>query len=75
MKKIGFDLNDTMLSCLYDNSECNTTYFWEFTSYDKGNCWTFNSVYFKNILHASQTGQYYGLKLELFTGFDGKLIF
>ena len=75
MEKIGFDLNDTLLSCYFDNNECDSTFFTKFTSFDQGNCWTFNPVSYASVLYTSQTGKYFGLTVELFTGFDGIIAF
>jgi len=74
MQKVGFDLNDTLLSCVYSNSECDSSNFWEFTTYDRGNCWSFNSIHYNSTLIINESGQFFGLTLELFTGFDGLLI-
>ena len=71
MKRISFKLDDMLLSCTFDKKECNASHFTQFTSYDKGNCYLFNFDA-ANIRTSSQTGQYYGLKLELFAGFDGE---
>ncbi len=72
MKKISFDIGDILISCFYNKIECNSSHFTSFTSYDRGNCFMFN---FGNssIRNSSHTGQYHGLKLELFAGFDSKM--
>ena len=73
MSEIGFDLNETLLSCVYNKIRCDASFFTPFTSFDQGNCWTFNSVNFNAMLTTGQPGKYYGLTVELFTGFNGKL--
>lgn len=73
MKKLGFNLNETIVSCQYDKKNCSSSDLKEFTSYDRGNCFRFNYGGVEAKLKtSSQTGQYYGLRLELFSGFDGK---
>ena len=75
MSQIGFTLDNMLLSCLYANQiTCKSSDFKSYTSFDRGNCFTFNAD-ISNITTSSQTGQYYGLQLELFGGFDGKGLF
>ena len=71
MNQIGFTLDNMLLTCVYANQPtCSSSDFQSFTSYDRGNCFTFNANT-SNISTLSQTGQYYGLRLELFSGSDG----
>ena len=73
MKKIGFNMSQMLISCYYDNKNCDVSDLKEFTSYDRGNCLRFNyGINETKLKTTSQTGQYYGLRLELFSGFDGK---
>ena len=44
----------------------------QFTTYDRGNCYMFNSNT-SSIKTSMQSGPFYGLQLELFAGFDGNL--
>ena len=70
MKNISFSLDYMLLSCFYDGNKCYSSNFTQFTTYDRGNCFTFN--YITNGIHTSkQSGPFYGLQLELFNGFDG----
>ncbi len=71
MQTIGFRLEDMLLSCYYDGYVCSFSNFTNFTTYDRGNCFTFNLVS-TNIQTSKQLGSSYGLQLELFNGFDGK---
>ena len=70
MKNIGFSIDDMLFSCYFNKNECNKSDFTLITTYDRGNCYMFNFGT-ENIKTSSQTGQYYGLKVELFSGFDG----
>ena len=71
MRNISFSLEDMLLSCYYDGDECSSSNFTDFTTYDRGNCFTFNFVS-TSIQTSKQLGSNYGLELELFNGFDGK---
>ena len=75
MQEIGFDLNDMLISCFYNNTRCNATDFLTYTSYQQGNCYIFNYKMTQNerLKMSSQTGRFNGLKLELFSGFSGKI--
>ena len=74
MKNISFSLDNMLLSCLYNENSCNSSDFIQFTSYDRGNCFMFNSNT-TSIQTSTQSGPFYGLQLELFGGFDGKLVY
>ena len=74
MKELSFDIDDILLTCYFNKIACNSSHFTRFTSYDRGNCFMFNFVA-TNARTSSHTGQYYGLKLELFAGFDSKWIY
>ncbi len=71
MKEISFQLSDMLLSCVYNGKSCDSSNFIQFTTYDRGNCYMFNSNT-SNLLTSMQSGPFYGLQLELFAGFDGK---
>ena len=71
MSNISFSLDYMLLSCLYDRNRCYSSNFTQFTTYDRGNCFTFNYVT-NGIQTSKQSGPFYGLQLELFAGFDGK---
>ena len=73
MKSIGFSLSDMLISCTYNQNTCSSSNFTSFTTYDRGNCFMFN-FNTTDIKTTTQTGQYYGLTLELFSSFDGNLI-
>ena len=71
MQNISFDLQPMLISCVYNGVKCDSSDFIQFTTYDRGNCYMFNSNTSK-IETSTQSGQFYGLQLELFAGFDGK---
>ncbi len=70
MKNISFSLDSMLLSCYYDGSKCNSSNFIVYTTYDRGNCYIFNSNA-SNVKTTIQSGPFYGLQIELFAGFDG----
>ena len=71
MQNISFSLGSMLLSCYYDGTQCNSSDFTQFTTFDRGNCYMFNADT-SNIKTSMQSGSFYGLQLELFAGFDGK---
>ena len=70
MQNISFQLSDMLLSCTYNGYKCDSSNFIQFTTYDRGNCYMFNSNT-SNIEMSTQFGQFFGLQLELFVGLDG----
>ncbi|CAF0843935.1 unnamed protein product [Brachionus calyciflorus] len=44
VKKLGFSLETMIISCYYDNKECNTSDFYYFRDSEFGNCYTFNWI-------------------------------
>ena len=72
MQNISFQLSDMLLSCVYNGISCDSSNFIQFTTYDRGNCYMFNSNT-SSIKTSMQSGPFYGLQLELFAGFDGNL--
>jgi hypothetical protein len=70
MQNISFHLSDMLLSCVYNGISCNSSNFIQFTTYDRGNCYMFNSNT-SSIRTSMQSGPFFGLQLELFAGFDG----
>jgi acid-sensing ion channel 5 len=72
-KKLGFQIDEMLLSCRYNGDKCSAVDFTWFQSYDYGNCYTFNSGKNSNgsklsIKTSSVSGPNYGLQMELFTG-------
>jgi len=66
-RKISFDLNKTLLFCSFNVEECNSNDFdWYFDRFF-GNCFRFN-VNIRKIRSITQTGNVFGLHLELFVG-------
>jgi hypothetical protein len=64
-KKLGFDLDEMLISCFYNGEKCKISDFkWIFT-YDYGNCFVFNS---ENKLRSMKPGPKNGLKMEFFIG-------
>ncbi len=74
MQNISFQLSDMLLSCVYNGISCDSSNFIEFTTYDRGNCYMFNSNT-SSIKTSTQSGPFSGLQLELFAGFDGNIHF
>jgi len=74
MQNISFQLSDMLLSCVYNGISCDSSNFIEFTTYDRGNCYMFNSNT-SSIKTSTQSGPFFGLQLELFAGFDGNIHF
>jgi hypothetical protein len=74
MQNISFQLSDMLLSCVYNGISCDSSNFIEFTTYDRGNCYMFNSNT-SSIKTSTQSGPFFGLQLELFAGFDGNIYF
>ena len=70
MQSISFQLSDMLLSCTYNGNACDSSNFIQFTTYDRGNCYMFNSNT-SSIKTSMQSGPFYGLQIELFAGFDG----
>ncbi len=66
---IGFKLNNMLLSCKFNEIDCNYTDFYDFYSFEYGNCYTFNK---KNSQDLRAVGQIkVGLELELYAGNSG----
>ena len=65
---IGFLLNESLISCTFNNKFCDSNYFTTFFDYNNGNCYTFNGGENKDILNTTLTGSNYGLSLEILTG-------
>ena len=62
-KSAGYQLKDMLISCYFNNVECNVTDFkWIFV-FDYVNCYAFNA---KGNKFSGHDGFYYGLKLELY---------
>jgi hypothetical protein len=72
-KMLGFKLDVILISCFYSGVQCTEKDFYEWYSFDYGNCFTFNYKHSSKIkpLRTSRTGRESGLSLELFTGFSG----
>ena len=72
MNTIGFDLSTMLVTCQYNGNDCGLSSFITYVTYDKGNCYIFNfKMTNQSIQTSNQAGQFYGLQLELFSGFDG----
>ncbi len=75
VKSLGWDLNDIMISCYYNGIQCSINDFYYWTSFEYGNCYTFNYALNSSstLKQTSKTGPENGLSMELFTGFSGNL--
>jgi hypothetical protein len=72
-KKLGFSIDDMLVSCKFNMQECNSSVFTYFYSETYGNCYTFNSGYNSNgsnqsILTSSSSGSNFGLQLIIYLG-------
>jgi hypothetical protein len=72
-KKLGHDINDTLLYCKFNNKPCYSSEFtWSFDE-DYGNCYTFNSN--KSDLKKSNiAGPQFGLYIRIYVNVYEKLI-
>jgi hypothetical protein len=66
-KELGFYIDDMLVSCTYSGSECSSSDFDFFQSYEYGNCYTFNSGS-NSTKTISSAGPGHGLEIELFAG-------
>ena len=70
-KRLGHDLNDILISCYFDNTECSSSDFtWTF-DLQYGNCYTFNSGFDQdgtkvNLKESLIPGSLHGLKLNIY---------
>ena len=64
---IGFSLDESLISCTFNNEFCDSRNFTWFFDYNNGNCYTFNGDE-KKTLDTTLTGSNYGLTLEILTG-------
>ncbi len=74
---LGWNISDFMISCFFNGLQCtpNDFYFW--SSFEYGNCYTFNYASQSRgdgLKQTSKTGPDNGLSLELFAGFSGILL-
>jgi hypothetical protein len=72
-EKMGFTLDDMLISCSFNGKLCDSTDFVYMKSYDYTNCYTFNSGKNPNgseakIRVVSKSGQINSLEIELYTG-------
>ena len=64
---LGFYIEDMLVSCSYSDSNCSTSDFSFFQSYDYGNCYTFNGNS-SSIKTTSSAGPGNSFEIELFSG-------
>ena len=70
-EKIGFTMDTMLISCFFNDVECNSSDFVYFHSFEYGNCYTFNGM--KSVSRfTSKSGLNSGLALEIFTGDPGE---
>lgn len=70
-KTLGFDLNETLLSCTYNMAFCSAADFEWYYDLIYGNCYKFNTGKFRNgskaeVRKSSKAGSINGLTVELF---------
>lgn len=75
--KIGFNIEDMLVNCRYNNLECSYKAFHLFYSETHGNCYKFNSGLANDgtpmrIVSTSSPGRTMALKLELFLGYPSE---
>jgi hypothetical protein len=70
LENLGFTLDTMLISCFYNDIECNSSDFTWVHSFDYGNCYTFNGDE-NNVKKTSRPGPTNGLRLELFVGVPG----
>lgn len=72
---LGFSINYLLISCYFNGFTCNASDFYQYYSYEYGNCYIFNHDYGNgtSLKKVSKTGPRSGLQLELYTGYPGKV--
>jgi hypothetical protein len=70
-KLLGHDLNDILISCYFDNTECSSSDFTYTFDLMYGNCYTFNSGFNENgtkvnLKESLIPGSLHGLKLNIY---------
>lgn len=70
-KDLGFSMESMLISCFYNDIQCNASDFLLVYTFDYGNCYTFNN---KNgsLKKTRKSGPGSGLELELFVGKEGR---
>ena len=70
---LGYDIDSLIISCYFNNVQCNMSDFTLYYTFEFGNCYTFNKKTGpeKNLKKSSKPGRLGGLTLELFTGLSG----
>jgi hypothetical protein len=72
-KKLGYELDEVLIKCIYNQKKCTSSHFDWFYIYEHGNCFRFNSGYdqtrntfepLKSVKHGNE----HGLYLELYVG-------
>ena len=70
--ELGHQKEDFIVQCTFNGFECNSNFFTTFQDSAYGNCFSFNSIRYRNlskpisVRKTSKTGQEFGLKLTLF---------
>ena len=73
MKAISLNNNETIIKCVFNSEKCYSTDFEYYFSSFYGNCFRFNTGKDENgnpvsLKKITQSGDLYGLRLELFVG-------
>lgn len=84
--EFGYRLDEMMISCRFEENDCDLKDWYQFYDFNYGNCFRFNggitntAGYEKNnsssrlLMHQKASGWRNGLKLELFIGYNQRFI-
>lgn len=67
-KKLGYSIEQFLLTCSFNQIDCNEKDFDWYYDLIYGNCYRFNSGFNSSIRKVAKTGKFYGLRLELYVG-------
>ena len=73
-KKLSYSLNDIIISCKFNNLDCNENDFERTYNPFYGNCYTFNSGVKRDLRQSIIAGPNYGLRLTLYVNVYEKLL-
>ena len=71
-KKFGFELNETLIKCMFKNKPCDLNDFTWYYDFFYGNCFAFNKFNTNNTIQAP--GDSNMLTLELYAGLENSII-
>ena len=70
LENIGFTISNMLVSCYFNDKECDESDFKLYRTNEYGNCYTFNYDA-SNPVYTSRTGPNSGLTMEVFLGVPG----